>query len=74
MAQATTIDAKIEHRVALSVAVCQAVAEAEHASDAVSACLSVACAYLRLAEPEDRVAYAEDAAVMMVGNVRASLD
>jgi hypothetical protein len=60
-------------REALAVQVAKALIQVEDASDAVSALLSVACAYLRLAEPDERLDLAQTAARLIVDNVRDSL-
>jgi hypothetical protein len=60
-------------REALAVRVAKALIQVEDASDAVSALISVTCAYLRLAEPDERLELAQTAARLIVDNVRDSL-
>lgn len=65
--------AQLEARQALLENVAAALLMAEDAADAVNACLSMACAYIRTAPPEYRVPLVLDAAQLMVRNVQASL-
>jgi hypothetical protein len=61
-------------RVALCERIAVAVVDEERCEDVVSALLSVAAAYIRVADPEHRLSLAKDAGRLIVDNVRASLD